>query len=200
MQIDEPVAVGPDTFAHIPAVFFNLSHALEPYLVEDPVRAEQFNDDIPKLRKLTTVPLAAGEEWGQRWDFHKLVENHDIDYVKCTLPNVGGITEMMKIAALCETHAIGISPHFTGPISTAAFVHALGPFSGPVICEIGGNNRPASHISVGLSLKNGKLLPTESPGLGITLNMERLTLIAEIKDAGAPRPMYFRPDGSQTSW
>ena len=177
-----------------------LMEPYEPYMVEDPVRAEQFNDDIPKLRKLTTVPLAAGEEWGQRWDFHKLVENHDLDYVKCTLPNVGGITEMVKIAALCETHAVGMSPHFTGPISTAAFVHALGPFSGPLICEIGGNTRPAEHIAEGLNLKNGKLWPTDRPGLGVTLNMERLTLVAEIKDAGPPRPTYFRPDGSQTSW
>jgi L-alanine-DL-glutamate epimerase-like enolase superfamily enzyme len=86
----------------------------EPYLVEDPTRDEQFLADIPKLRKMTTCPLAAGEEWGQRWNFNTLVENHDIDYIRATLPNVGGITEMMKIAALCETHAIGIVPHFTG--------------------------------------------------------------------------------------
>ena len=171
-----------------------------PYFVEDPVRTEQFNDDIPKLRLLTTVPLAAGEEWGQRWDFHKLVENHDIDYVRCTLPNVGGITEMLKIAALCETHAVGIAPHFTGPISTAAFVHALGPFSGPVICEIGGNTRPAEHVSEGLELRNGKLWPNTRPGLGVTLNMERLTLITEFTQAGPARPLYYRPDGSQTSW
>ena len=69
---------------------------LEPFLVEDPVRAEAFLEDIPKLRRQTTVPLAAGEEWGQRWDFNKLVENHDLDYVRATLPNVGGITEMQK--------------------------------------------------------------------------------------------------------
>jgi L-alanine-DL-glutamate epimerase-like enolase superfamily enzyme len=172
----------------------------EPYLMEDPVRTDQFNDDIPKLRKLTTVPLAAGEEWGQRWDFNKLVENHDIDYVRCTLPNVGGITEMVKIAALCETHAVGIVPHFTGPVSTAALVHAMGPFSGPTIVEIGSNTRPAEHISEGLELKKGKLWPNGRPGLGVTLNMERLTQIAEFTDPGPSRTIYFRPDGSQTSW
>ena len=87
----------------------------EPYFVEDPVRDEHFLQDIPKLRGMTTCPLTAGEEWGNRWDFNKLVENHDIDYIRATLPNVGGITEMMKIAALCETHSVGIVPHFTGP-------------------------------------------------------------------------------------
>ena len=60
----------------------------EPYLVEDPVRDEQFLEDIPRLRKMTTCPLAAGEEWGQRWNFNPLLENHDIDYIRVTLPNV----------------------------------------------------------------------------------------------------------------
>ena len=172
----------------------------EPYLVEDPTRDEQFRDDIPKLRKMTTVPLAAGEEWGQRWDFHKLVENKDIDYVRCTLPNVGGITEMLKVAALCETHAVGIVPHFTGSISTAALVHALGPFSGPVLGEIGLNRTLPEHISEGLDFRQGKLWPNGRPGLGVTPNMERLTLVTAITDPGTTRPIYFRPDGSQTSW
>ncbi|MEO7190351.1 MAG: mandelate racemase/muconate lactonizing enzyme family protein [Vicinamibacterales bacterium] len=172
----------------------------EPYLVEDPTRTEHFLADIPKLRQLTTVPLAAGEEWGQRWDFNTLVENHDIDYVRCTLPNVGGITEMVKIAALCETHAVGIVPHFTGPISTAALVHAIGPFSGPVMVEIGSNTRPAAHINEGLDFKNGKIWPNQRPGLGVTLNMAQLTLVTEITQAGTGRTTYFRPDGSQGSW
>ena len=172
----------------------------EPYLVEDPVRTDQFNDDLPKLRTMTTVPLAAGEEWGQRWDFNKLVENHDIDYVRCTLPNVGGITEMVKIAALCETHAIGIVPHFTGPISTAALVHALGPYSGPVLCEIGTNQRLPSHISEGLDFRRGKIWPNSRPGLGVTLNLEQLTLVTEFTEPGPNRPIYFRPDGSRTNW
>ena len=102
-----------------------------PLFVEDPVRAEAFNEDLPILRQKVSVPLAAGEEWGYRWDFNKLVESHDIDWMRATLPNVGGITEMLKIAAICETHFVGIVPHFTGPISTAALVHSLGTFSGP---------------------------------------------------------------------
>ena len=101
---------------------------------------------LPKLRQMTTVPLTHGEEWGQRWDFHKLVENHDIDYIRATLPNVGGITEMMKIAAICETHAVGIIPHFTGPIATAALVNCLGTFPGPVIMEYNYGGRPLPHL------------------------------------------------------
>ncbi|MGH9584448.1 MAG: mandelate racemase/muconate lactonizing enzyme family protein, partial [Bryobacteraceae bacterium] len=75
----------------------DLIEKLAPYFVEDPVRAEAFAQDLPILREKVNVPLAAGEEWGNRWDFNRLVENHDIDYLRATLPNVGGITEMMKI-------------------------------------------------------------------------------------------------------
>jgi len=60
------------------------------------------------------LPLAAGEEWGQRWT-STAWWRHDIDYNRCTLPNVGGITEMLKIMALCETHVVGWCRTSPGP-------------------------------------------------------------------------------------
>ena len=171
----------------------------EPYFVEDPVADAQALSEIPKLRQLTTVPLTHGEEWGQRWDFFPLVEKKDIDYIRATLPNVGGITEMLKIAALCQTHAVGIAPHFTGPISTAAIVHTLGPFSGPVIVEIGSNTSLPSHIAEGLDFKAGKCWPNDRPGLGVTLEMSQLTQIGEVTVEGY-KLYYFRKDGSLTHW
>ena len=122
----------------------SLIENLAPFFVEDPVRTEAFAQDLPILRRMVKVPIAAGEEWGNRWDFNKLVENHDIDFVRATLPNVGGITEMMKIAAICETHFVGIVPHFTGPISTAALVNSLGTFSGP---RVDGVQLPGPHVA-----------------------------------------------------
>ena len=171
----------------------------EPYLVEDPVRDENARQDIPKLRLLTAVPLAAGEEWGQRWDFNPLVENHDVDYIRVTLPNVGGITEMQKIAAMCETHAVGIVPHFTGPIAAAALVHTLGPFSGPVLMEIGGNRTLPSYLKEGLEFRQGKSWPNNRPGLGCTLDMSQLKMISEVTEPGR-KLLYVRPDGSLTHW
>lgn len=173
---------------------------LEPYLVEDPVRAEAFLEDIPKLRKMTSVPLAAGEEWGSRWDFNKLIENHDLDYIRATLPNVGGITEMTRVAALCETHNVGIVPHFTGPISTAALMHTLGPFSGPVMFEWAMGSGNVSYLPECVTFKNGKLWPNSRPGLGVTLHSKQVTKIAQITEPGTSRSTYVRPDGSQTNW
>jgi galactonate dehydratase len=171
----------------------------EPYFVEDPVRDEHAHQDLPRLRQMTTVPLAHGEEWGQRYDFNRLVENHDIDWMRATLPNVGGITEMMKIAAICETHAVGIVPHFTGPVATAALVNCLSTFPGPLIMEYNYGGRPIAHLPECLDFKNGKALTNDRPGLGVTPEMKLLTKIGEVTQPGR-RNVFIRPDGSLTHW
>ena len=179
----------------------NMIESLAPFFVEDPVRTEAFQEDLPILRAKVNVPIAAGEEWGNRWDFNKLLENHTIDFLRATLPNVGGITEMMKVAAICETHFIGMVPHFTGPIATAALVNCLGTFSGPVLMEYNYQGRTLPHLPVCLDFKNGKLYPNDRPGLGVELDMEQLKLVTEITEPVTARAQtYFRPDGSITNW
>ena len=173
---------------------------LEPFLVEDPTREEQFLEDIPKLRQITMVPIAAGEEWGQRWDFNKLVENHDIDYNRCTLPNVGGITEYLKIMALSGTHVVGMVPHFTGPIATAALIHCLATFPGPVLFEYNYGERPIDYLPEFVDFRKGKLYPNSRPGLGVTLDLKPLTLMGEVTEPLRNNRIYKRPDGSFTHW
>ena len=67
-----------------------------------------------------------------RADFSPLVEHRDIDFARASLPNVGGITEMLKIMDVCDTHKVGIVPHFTGPIATAGHMHTI--WRSPVRC------------------------------------------------------------------
>lgn len=116
------------------------------------------------------------------------------------MPNVGGITEMLKIAALCETHTVGIVPHFTGPIATAALLHALGPFPGPVLMEWLASAPPPRHLPEWIDFDRGKIRPNQRPGLGVTLDLKSLTMMGEVTQRGPDRPIYFRPDGSQTNW
>ena len=173
---------------------------LEPFLVEDPTREEQFVEDIPKLRRMTTVPIAAGEEWGQRGDFNKLIENHDIDFNRCTLPNVGGITEYLKIMAMCSAHAVGMVPHFTGPISTAALVNCLATYSGEVLFEYNYGERPIDYLPEFVDFRKGKLYPNMRAGLGVTLDMKPLKQIGEVTQPFHNNRIYQRPDGSFTHW
>jgi L-alanine-DL-glutamate epimerase-like enolase superfamily enzyme len=171
-----------------------------PYLVEDPVREEEFRTQIPKLRTLTTVPLAPGEEWGQRSEFQTLVENRDIDYARVTLPNVGGITEMLKIMAMCDAHKVGIVPHFTGPVGTAAHIHFLTSFSGQVVMEYNNGATMPSHLTEFIDFHDGKCWPNDRAGIGVTLDMAQLDAVAEYSTPGGGNNIYHRRDGSPSHW
>ena len=175
-----------------------LVEPLNPFFVEDPIRAITDPGLFSVLRGQVSVPIAAGEQFGDKWDgAQPLVEQDLIDYLRVAIPNVGGITEYMKIAALCETHYVGLVPHFTAPISTAAVIHAVTAFSGPVMNEVLTSSVPA-YLKEGYDFKEGKIYPNNRPGVGVVFDPEKTNLIDEITQ---PRAVsgYSRPDGSFTS-
>lgn len=176
-----------------------LTEPLRPYAVEDPLREEQFRTQLPKLRQLTSVPISAGEEWGMRADFSTLVEQRDVDFVRCSLPNVGGITEMLKILAMCDTHKVGLMPHFTGPIGTAGHMHTLMAFPGQVLMEYNRGTQPLPYLPESLELRNGKVWPNDRPGLGVTIDEKQLDFVEEMTE-GFTGVTHRRPDGSLTHW
>jgi len=177
-----------------------LIEPLEPYFAEDLVRSES-PGVYRELRQHVKVPIAVGEQFGSKWDVNELIEQQLIDYARVTIPNVGGITEYMKIQALCETHYVGLIPHFTGPISEAALVHAGAVFSGPVLMEMTGDgHHDYAHLPECYDFRQGKLWPNRRPGLGVTLDIKPLQLAAEITEPKRPIPMLHRPDGSITNW
>ena len=170
-----------------------------PYCVEDPLREEQFRTQLPRLRLMTTVPIAAGEEWGTRADFSPLVEGRDIDFARVSLPNVGGITEMLKIMAVCDTHRVGIVPHFTGPIATAGHMQTMMAFPGQVLMEYNLGERPVPYLSEFLECRNGKVWPNDRPGLGVSVDERQLTFVEAITE-GFPGASQRRLDGSLAHW
>lgn len=173
---------------------------LDPYFVEDLVRSE--NPDVYRtLRPMVKVPIAVGEHFGDRWELNTLVENRLIDFSRVSIPNCGGITEFMKIAALCETHYVGLIPHFTGPMAEAALVHCCAAFSGTVLMEmLGDGTQQQPYLPECYDFRDGKLWPNQRPGLGVTFRPEGLSLQAEITEASRPIPLLFRRDGSLTNW
>lgn len=176
---------------------------LEPYFIEDVVRSE--NPEVYKtIRQMTTVPIAVGEQFGDRWDTNVLIEDHLIDYTRFTLPNTGGISEFKKIAAICETHYVGMIPHFTGPLSTAALVHVLGSSSpGRCMMELGGGDveRPAYFNEDYIDFRNGKLYLNPSPGLGVQFDPKKADFVMEITEKTKfPHPILYSPDGAVHNW
>ncbi len=181
-----------------------LIEPLNPYFCEDLVRSE--NPGVYRtLRNQVKVPIAVGEQFGARWDTNELIEQQLIDYSRVSIPNVGGITEYQKIAALCETHYVGLVPHFTGPISEAALVHCCGAFSGPVMMEIAtvyGHELKfdISYLPQLFDFRNGKMWLNERPGIGVQFDPKGLNVMVEVTKRNQPIPIFKRPDGSLTNW
>lgn len=177
-----------------------LIEPLNPLFVEDPVRSE--NPEVYRtFRPMVRVPLAVGEHYGDRWDANMLIENQLLDWSRVSIPNVGGITEFMKLAALCETHYVGLAPHFTGPVAEATLVHCLAASSGPAIMEMRGLGQlEAPHLPESYDFRRGKLYPKNKVGLGVEFDPSQAQQVLEVTEQHRPIPLYRRPDGSITNW
>ncbi len=178
----------------------SLIEELRPVFCEDLVRSE--NPEVYRtLRPMVRVPIAVGEHFGDRWDANVLVENRLIDYSRVSIPNCGGITEFMKLAALCETHYVGLIPHFTGPVSEAALVHCCASLPHPAIMEMtGAGAKTHPHLPVHYDFRDGKMWPNDRPGLGVEFDPGQADLVLEVTENARPVPLLERPDGSITNW
>lgn len=177
-----------------------LIEPLQPLFIEDPVRSE--NPGVYRqLRPMIKSPLAVGEQFGDRWDINELIEGRLIDYSRVSIPNAGGLTEFWKHAALCETHYVGLVPHFTGPVSEAALVHCCAVFSGPCLMEYAvGVAKAPPYLPKYYDFRDGKMWPNEKPGLGVELEASQLKIFWEVTRPAQRIPVYHRPDGSLTNW
>jgi len=171
-----------------------------PLFVEDPLHSIEDITMYTALRRRVTVPLAAGEQFGDLRNGNlPLVEQGLIDYLRTSIPNCGGITSYRMLAALCEAHSVGLVPHFTVPIATSAVIHSQLAFPGVVLNEVFRPEYPA-YLREGYIFRDGKMHPSDRPGVGNVLDESRLNLVAEITER-APNSLYqgeslHRPDGS----
>ena len=173
---------------------------LHPYFCEDLIRSEGVLS-YETIRERTRVPIAVGEQFGYKWDINTLIEKQLIDYARVTLPNVGGISEFMKIIAMAETHYVGMIPHFTGPIAEAALVQCLTATSVTALMEmLGDGSRTWPYLPRMYDFREGKLWPNDRPGLGVEVDVSKLTRIGEYSTYRAGMLMNQRPDGSFTNW
>ncbi|MBN1553754.1 MAG: mandelate racemase/muconate lactonizing enzyme family protein [Phycisphaerae bacterium] len=169
------------------------------FAVEDPIRSEHF-DGYRRIRQQTRVPLAAGEQWANKWEFRQAIEEELIDFARIDICIAGGLTEAKKIAAMAETHLIKILPHNPlGPVCTAAALH-LG-----LSCDNAGPQEvifpPATMLpdvyELAFQLDGVRLTLPTSPGIGVTFNVEA----AKKHPADMTEPPHFhREDGSFTNY
>lgn len=202
-------AVGPDLkLAYDAHTRFTLAEAIRlcrkvepynPYFIEDPLRSDMAFQ-YEELRRHVHVPLAAGEQFPNKWLFKPLFEGNWIDFARIDLCICGGITEGLKIAAMAEAAGIDVAVHNpVGPISTAASLHFNIAIPNMGVMEL--PRRPGETMPDALDSdivwEDGYLLPPSRNGISATILPEALAAYPFRMDE---LPHCHRPDGSFTNW
>lgn len=90
------------------------SHELAPlglHWLEEPVWPPENYVGLAKVRELGIHRIAAGENAGSLHDFVAMIREEAIDIAQPDVAKTGGMTEMIKIAALCEAYGVEFLPH-----------------------------------------------------------------------------------------
>jgi len=186
-----------------------LAREIEPYhpfFYEDPV-APEHKEGLAFLRQACPIPIAIGELFTDISQCLPIITNRWVDYLRCDLGHIGGITAARKLALLSEPFAIRTAwhgPPDLAPIGHAANVHVDVSVSNFGIQEwfnhydwmVGGT--ACREVFIGApALSNGMLNVSDRPGLGIDVNE---TAARKYLYKRAYLPVVRRADGSVHPW
>ena len=187
-ELGEEIELLHDVHERLPPIdAIGLCKELEPYrlfFLEDPFAPEDIGY-FKHLRQQCSIPIAMGELFNNPNEWVDLISGRLIDFIRCHLSQVGGISVARKIAALCDFFRVRTAwhgPGDTSPVGHAAHVHLdLATWNFGV--------QEASVFSPALlevfpgapEIRNGMLFGNEKPGLGIDVN-EELAVKYPIRD------------------
>ena len=105
-----------------------LGRAMEefsPYWFEEPVAPEDL-DGYRELRAALKVNISGGEAEFNRWGWRKLLESRGLDIAQPEVCALGGISEYLRVLALCHSHFTPVVNHVWGSaIAIATNLHLL---------------------------------------------------------------------------
>ncbi|HEX2270653.1 MAG TPA: enolase C-terminal domain-like protein, partial [Pyrinomonadaceae bacterium] len=78
--------------------------------IEDPLATENIGE-LKRLKELTTIPLAYGDEQNGRYYLDQLVSLDCLDVLRLDATVVGGITEFLRVGREANTAGITVSAH-----------------------------------------------------------------------------------------
>lgn len=150
------------------------------YHYEEPVAQHDY-DGIAQVAAALDVPVSAGEHEYTRWQFRDLIHQARVDIIQPDVVKCGGISEMKRIATLGEVYNKHFVPHQTQPtIGTAANVHVIASLlwaTRPQ--EYTGQNPVLDSVFVEpLTFVDGYITVPKTPGLGLTIDQQRLKALA----------------------
>jgi len=152
-----------------------LARRLEPFdplWLEEPVPPDA-PEEMAKVARATSIPIAAGERLATKYDFARLLSVGAAAILQMNLGRVGGLLEAKKIAGMAETHHVQIAPHlYCGPIVGAANIQLAACSPNFLILEgietWGGFQ--AEILRTPITWQDGYVIPSDDPGLGVELD------------------------------
>ncbi len=107
---------------------FHVGHALDEldaYWFEEPVAPEDL-DGYRELRAGLKVNIAGGEAEFSRWGWRAILENRGLDIAQPEVCALGGVSEYLRVLALCHAHHVPVVNHVWGSaIAVAANLQLL---------------------------------------------------------------------------
>lgn len=161
-----------------PIEALQVAKKVEPYgllFLEDALSPEN-SDWYSMIRNQSHVPIAMGELFTNPAEYKMLISKRLIDYIRCHISMIGGITPAKKLATFAEFYGVKTAwhgPHDISPVGVAAQLHIDVNVPNFGIQEFFGFSEVEKDMFPGLpKTKDGYLYPNELPGLGIDINEE----------------------------
>ena len=188
-----------ERLAPIDAVW--LAKALEPYrlfFLEDVVAPEDVAW-LAQIRSVCATPIAMGELFTNPQEFVPLVSGRLIDFIRCHVSAIGGVTPALKLAHMAEPFGVRTAWHGPGdvsPVGMAANVHM------DVACHNFGIQEWATRSPLEREMfpgtpevHGGYAYPNDRPGLGVEFD-EALAAKHPPDDAEVGWTVSRLPDGT----
>ena len=146
--------------------------AYDPLWFEEPTPPDNV-DEMAKVARGTSIPIATGERLTTKYEFHRVLEAGAAAILQPALGRSGGILETKKIAAIAEVYYAQIAPHlYCGPIEALANIQLATCIPNFLILEsiqtFGGFY--AELLTRPIEWHDGYVIPPTEPGLGSDLN------------------------------